>query len=74
MYPIAPRRSTRSIRAVAATSYAILQTSREHAGAAMSDTNTTISELLNEAAETHHEVYRLTVGTDEDWDSWYSDG
>ncbi len=39
----------------------------------MSDTITKISELLTEAAETHHQVYRITDGTDEDWASWYSD-
>jgi hypothetical protein len=39
----------------------------------MSDTITKISELLTEAAETHHHVYRITDGTDEDWASWYSD-
>jgi hypothetical protein len=32
-----------------------------------------ISELLHEAAETHHTVYRITDGADEDWASWYSD-
>jgi hypothetical protein len=34
---------------------------------------TTISELLHEAAETHHQVYRITDGVDDDWASWYSD-
>lgn len=29
--------------------------------------------LLNEAAETHHHVYRITDGTDDDWASWYAD-
>jgi hypothetical protein len=32
-----------------------------------------LSELLQEAAETHHVVYRITDGTDPDWASWYSD-
>ena len=31
-----------------------------------------IAELLHEAAETHHTVYRITDGTDPDWASWYS--
>jgi hypothetical protein len=31
-----------------------------------------ISELLQEAGETHHVVYRITDGTDDDWASWYS--
>jgi hypothetical protein len=32
-----------------------------------------ISELLHEAAETHHLVYRITDGADDDWATWYSD-
>ena len=32
-----------------------------------------ISELLQEAGETHHVVYRITDGTDDDWASWYSE-
>jgi hypothetical protein len=32
-----------------------------------------IAELLHEAAQTHHTVYRITDGTDPDWASWYSE-
>jgi hypothetical protein len=32
-----------------------------------------VAELLHEAAETHHRVYRITDGEDADWASWYSD-
>ncbi len=32
-----------------------------------------IGELLHEAAETHHTVYRITDGDDPDWASWYAD-
>jgi hypothetical protein len=32
-----------------------------------------LSELLHEAAETHHVVYRITDGDDPDWASWYAD-
>ncbi|MFF5205794.1 hypothetical protein [Streptosporangium sp. NPDC000396] len=32
-----------------------------------------ISEVLHEAAETHHQVYRIVDGADEDWASWYAD-
>jgi hypothetical protein len=32
-----------------------------------------ISELLHEAGETHHQVFRITDGADPDWASWYSD-
>lgn len=31
-----------------------------------------IAELLHDAGETHHQVYRITDGADEDWASWYS--
>jgi hypothetical protein len=32
-----------------------------------------VSVLLEEAAETHHRVYRITDGNDDDWASWYAD-
>ena len=32
-----------------------------------------IADLLQEAGETHHQVFRITDGADEDWASWYSD-
>ena len=32
-----------------------------------------IAQLLEEAAETHHRVYRITDGADDDWASWYAD-
>lgn len=32
-----------------------------------------VSELLHEAAETHHGVFRITDGVDPDWATWYSD-
>ena len=32
-----------------------------------------IADLLHEAAETHHRVYRITDGEDPDWASWYAD-
>ena len=34
---------------------------------------TSVADLLHEAAETHHRVYRITDGTDPDWASWYAD-
>jgi hypothetical protein len=37
------------------------------------DRTARLSELLHEAAETHHRVYRITDGADDDWASWYSD-
>ena len=32
-----------------------------------------VSKLLHEAAETHHQVFRITDGADDDWASWYAD-
>ncbi len=32
-----------------------------------------IAQLLHEVAETHHVVYRITDGVDDDWASWYAD-
>jgi hypothetical protein len=32
-----------------------------------------IAEVLHEAAETHHVVWRITDGDDPDWASWYAD-
>ncbi len=37
------------------------------------DDLTKISDLLHEAGETHHIVFRITDGADDDWASWYSD-
>ena len=33
---------------------------------------TALADLLHEAAETHHRVYRITDGEDPDWASWYA--
>ena len=32
-----------------------------------------IADLLHEASETHHVVFRITDGDDPDWASWYAD-
>ena len=32
-----------------------------------------ISSLLHEAGETHHRVFRIVDGSDDDWASWYAD-
>jgi hypothetical protein len=32
-----------------------------------------IAALLHEAGETHHRVYRIVDGADDDWASWYAD-
>jgi hypothetical protein len=33
-----------------------------------------VADLLHEAAETHHIVYRIVDGDDPDWASWYANG
>jgi hypothetical protein len=35
-------------------------------------TSDQISELLHEASETHHRVFRIVDGADDDWASWYA--
>jgi hypothetical protein len=37
-----------------------------------SDRDRLLAELLHEAAETHHTVYRISDGDDPDWASWYA--
>jgi len=39
----------------------------------MDETTKKISALLHEAGETHHVVYRITDGEDDDWASFYGD-
>jgi hypothetical protein len=39
----------------------------------MDERTSKVADLLHEAAETHHTVYRITDGADEDWASWYAD-
>jgi hypothetical protein len=39
----------------------------------MASTVESISNLLHEAGETHHRVYRIIDGADDDWASWYAD-
>jgi hypothetical protein len=38
----------------------------------MTDALEHISGLLHEAGETHHRVYRIVDGADDDWASWYA--
>jgi hypothetical protein len=38
----------------------------------MDERTNKVSELLHEAGETHHAVYRIVDGADDDWASWYS--
>ena len=39
----------------------------------MDERSTNVGELLHEAAETHHQVFRITGGADDDWASWYAE-
>lgn len=39
----------------------------------MSNSIEQVSGLLHEVAETHHRVYRITDGADDDWASFYAD-
>jgi hypothetical protein len=39
----------------------------------MDERSTKVSALLHEAAETHHQVFRISDGVDDDWASWYAD-
>ena len=39
----------------------------------MNERSTKLAELLHEAAETHHQVFRITDGADDDWASWYAE-
>jgi hypothetical protein len=39
----------------------------------MDDRARGISDLLHEAGEVHHTVYRITDGADDDWASFYAD-
>ncbi len=38
----------------------------------MTETLERISGLLHEAGETHHRVFRIVDGADDDWASWYA--
>src|SRR5438034_7790545 len=39
----------------------------------MNETAIGVSELLHQAAETHHGVFVISDGEDSDWATWYSD-
>jgi hypothetical protein len=39
----------------------------------MEEATDKVSEVLHEAAETHHVVYGIVDGADDDWASWYSE-
>jgi hypothetical protein len=39
----------------------------------VTETEERVASLLQEVAETHHQVYRITDGVDDDWASWYAD-
>jgi hypothetical protein len=39
----------------------------------MDDRAQRVAAILGEAAQTHHQVYRIMDGQDPDWASWYAD-
>jgi len=39
----------------------------------MDRTEGQIHDLLQEVSETHHRVFRIVDGADDDWASWYAD-
>jgi hypothetical protein len=39
----------------------------------MEDRTAAIAEVLHDAGETHHIVYKIVDGEDADWASWYAD-
>ena len=39
----------------------------------MDEMTTELSELLHQAAETHHQVFAISDGEDLDWATWYAD-
>jgi hypothetical protein len=39
----------------------------------MDDRVAKVSDVLHRAAETHHAVFGITDGVDQDWATWYSD-
>ncbi|HTS99614.1 MAG TPA: hypothetical protein VMI33_23640 [Streptosporangiaceae bacterium] len=41
-------------------------------GTDMASTLEQIGDLLTEAADTHHRVFRIVEGADDDWASWYA--
>jgi hypothetical protein len=63
-----PKRPTGRARSLAAPGPA------DRGEAARTDEGSTnLAELLHEAAETHHRVFRITDGADDDWASWYAE-
>jgi len=39
----------------------------------MASTMEQVADLLHEAGETHHRVFRIVEGADDDWASWYAE-
>jgi hypothetical protein len=39
----------------------------------VNETVAKVSALLHEAGETHHKVFRISDGADDDWATWYSE-
>ena len=41
-------------------------------GGEMASTLEQVADLLTESGETHHQVFRIVQGADDDWASWYA--
>jgi hypothetical protein len=67
-------REVYEVRAAAADGVAHSRRAAAEGDAGMSGSKQQqVSELLHEAAETHHRVFRIVDGADDDWATWYAD-
>ena len=64
------RAGSRPSRIPTTTTSSLVATFR--ASPPMDERQTRVSDLLHEAAETHHRVFRISDGADDDWASWYA--
>jgi hypothetical protein len=64
----APERGPRS-----RTTWSDIVTADQGEAVRMDERSTKVGDLLHEAAETHHQVFRITDGADDDWASWYAE-
>jgi hypothetical protein len=55
------------------TTWSDTVTDKQGEGVGMDERSIRVAELLHEAAETHHQVFRITDGADDDWASWYAE-
>jgi len=63
----------RSLRPAAGDTWPVRTPYRSGMTHASGETVQAVSELLHQAAETHHVVFAISDGDDPDWASWYAD-